>query len=185
MTEPGSAVIVVTGVMAAGKSTVAQALAERFSHSAHVKGDVFRRMVVSGRRELMPDMAADAVAQMWLRYRLSARVADEYASHGLTAVVQDVILGTDLAPYLHLITTCPRYLVVLAPAVNTVVERERERAKKGYGDWTVEALDEDLRLKTPRIGLWWDNSAESVEQTVDSILARLPEAEIPADMLLS
>ncbi|MDQ0761187.1 putative kinase [Streptomyces canus] len=44
-------VVLVTGVMAAGKSTVAQALAERLPRAAHVRGDVFRRMIVSGRAE--------------------------------------------------------------------------------------------------------------------------------------
>lgn len=38
-------VIVITGIMAAGKSTVAQIIAERLPRSAHVRGDVFRRMI--------------------------------------------------------------------------------------------------------------------------------------------
>ncbi|WP_324193143.1 zeta toxin family protein [Nocardia nova] len=40
-----SAVYLITGIQAAGKSTVAQALAERLPRSAHVRGDVFRRFV--------------------------------------------------------------------------------------------------------------------------------------------
>ncbi len=38
--------IVITGIMAAGKSTFAQALAERFPASAHVRGDHYRRCIV-------------------------------------------------------------------------------------------------------------------------------------------
>ncbi|MBO0871330.1 MAG: AAA family ATPase [Micromonosporaceae bacterium] len=178
----GPAVVVLTGIMAAGKSTVAQALAARLPRSAHVRGDVFRRMVVCGRREMTPEMAPEAVEQLWLRYRLSARVADEYASHGFTAVVQDIILGADLVPYLSLVATRPRYLVVLAPGTEAVAARERDRDKKGYGDWSVEAFDRELRLRTPRIGLWWDSTAETVEQTVDGILRRLPEAALPDEL---
>jgi hypothetical protein len=48
-------VVVVTGVMAAGKSTVAQLLAERLPRSAHVRGDAFRRMIVLAPR---PDVVA-------------------------------------------------------------------------------------------------------------------------------
>jgi adenylylsulfate kinase-like enzyme len=42
-------VFLVTGIQAAGKSTVAQALAEKFERSVHVRGDLFRRMMVNGR----------------------------------------------------------------------------------------------------------------------------------------
>jgi cytidylate kinase len=94
-------VVLVTGVMAAGKSTVAQALAERLPRAAHVRGDVFRRMIVSGRVEYDPGAEDDAggegvdggegEAQLRLRYRLSAAAADAYAEAGFTAVVQDVV----------------------------------------------------------------------------------------------
>ncbi|MEV7239624.1 AAA family ATPase, partial [Streptomyces sp. NPDC051020] len=60
--EPGPAVVLITGVMASGKSTVAQALAERLSRAVHVRGDVFRRMVVSGRAEMVPGAYEEAVA---------------------------------------------------------------------------------------------------------------------------
>ncbi|WP_245679692.1 AAA family ATPase [Actinomadura hibisca] len=92
-----SAVYLVTGVQAAGKSTVAQALAERLPRSAHVRGDAFRRFVVNGRAEMGPEPSAEAVAQLRLRYRLAARTADAYAAEGFTAVVQDVVLGPELA----------------------------------------------------------------------------------------
>ena len=51
-------VILITGIMAAGKSTVAQHLAERLPRSVHLRGDVFRRMIVGGRAEM-------AAAQLW------------------------------------------------------------------------------------------------------------------------
>ncbi|CAM5268094.1 hypothetical protein GCM10010256_00810 [Streptomyces coeruleorubidus] len=86
-------VVLVTGVMAAGKSTVAQALAETLPRAAHVRGDVFRRMIVSGREEYVPGAGDEAEAQLRLRYRLSAATADAYAEAGFTAVVQDVVLA--------------------------------------------------------------------------------------------
>ena len=52
-------VIVITGIMAAGKSTVAQILAERLPRSVHVRGDVFRRMIISGRAEPTPSGSAE------------------------------------------------------------------------------------------------------------------------------
>ncbi|WP_079086448.1 AAA family ATPase [Streptomyces silvensis] len=167
-----------TGIMAAGKSTVAQALAERLPRAAHVRGDVFRRMIVSGREEYAPGAGAEAEAQLRLRYGLSASTADAYAAAGFTAIVQDVILGAELKRYADLVRTRPLYVVVLAPRPAAVAEREAARGKTGYGQWTVEALDEGFRATTPRIGLWLDSSELTVDRTVDAILARLGEAAV-------
>jgi hypothetical protein len=56
MTQPlgSAAVVVITGIMASGRSTVAQLLAERLPRSVHVRGDVLRTMIVSGRQEASP-----------------------------------------------------------------------------------------------------------------------------------
>ncbi|MFD5319898.1 AAA family ATPase [Streptomyces sp. NPDC127098] len=173
-----SSVVLVTGVMAAGKSTVAQALAERLPRAAHVRGDAFRRWMVSGREEMTPDASPEAEAQLRLRYRLAAAAADGYAAAGWTAVVQDVVLGEDLAHYVGLVRTRPLYVVVLAPSRGAVARREAGRAKTGYGAWSVAELDRSLRAETPRLGLWLDTSAQTPEETVDAVLRRLPEARV-------
>jgi predicted kinase len=173
-------VLLVTGVMAAGKSTVAQALAERLPRAAHVRGDVFRRMIVSGREDYAPGATAEASAQLRLRHRLSAATADAYAEAGFTAVVQDVVLGEDLPAYVGLVRTRPLYVVVLAPDAETVAAREAGRPKTGYDDaaWTVPALDEALRASTPPIGLWLDTSGQTPAQTVQAILAGRERARV-------
>ncbi|MFF9507872.1 AAA family ATPase [Streptomyces sp. NPDC014724] len=177
--DPGPAVVLITGVMASGKSTVAQALAERLPRAVHVRGDVFRRMVVSGRAEMVPGAYDEAVAQLRLRYRLSAMTADAYADEGWTAVVQDVVLGEELSAYVERVRTRPLYVVVLAPEPQAVAEREAGRSKNGYGaGWTVESLDRVLREETPRIGLWLDTTGQSAEQTVDTVLAELEGARV-------
>lgn len=38
-----------TGVMAAGKSTVAQRVAEALPKAVHLRGDIFRRMIAGAR----------------------------------------------------------------------------------------------------------------------------------------
>jgi predicted kinase len=173
-----AAVIVITGIMAAGKSTVAALVAARLPRAAHVRGDVFRRMVVSGRAEMTPGEPAEARRQLDLRYEMSAHIADRYAAAGFTAVVQDVILGPDLRGYLARIRTRPRYAVVLAPRPEVVAAREAARDKRGYGDWTVAMLDGSLRRDTPRIGLWLDSSDQTPEETAGEVLTRLAEAEV-------
>ncbi|WP_320781852.1 AAA family ATPase [Streptomyces sp. CRN 30] len=180
ITSPASApvdgtpgVILVSGISASGKSTVAQALAERLPRSAHVRGDTFRRMIVSGQAHMTADAPPEAVAQLRLRYRLAATAADAYVDAGFTAVVQDLFLGEYLADMPRLIRSRPLAVVMLAPDPEVVARREAERAKTGYGpDWQPSAMDQVLRDSTPRIGLWLDTSEQTVEETVDEILKR-------------
>ena len=178
-------VILVTGIQAAGKSTVAQALAERLDRSVHVRGDVFRRMVVSGRADMGPaDPSAEVIRQLRLRYALAASVADGYADAGFTVVLQDIVLGGYLAEMVAAIRTRPLQVVVLAPRAAVVRERDlarqAARGKVAYkaGDEGIAELDAHLRRATPRIGLWLDTSEQTVAQTVGEILARGPEAAV-------
>ncbi|MCX4093437.1 AAA family ATPase [Nocardia sp. alder85J] len=165
-------VYLITGIQAAGKSTVAQALAERLPRSVHVRGDVFRRFVIGGRAEMSPEPGAEALEQLRLRYRLAAGVADDYAAFGFTVVLQDVVLGPMLPYLIGRIRTRPLRVVVLAPRPDVVADREARRAKRAYGAYTVADLDAGLRRDTPLLGLWLDNSDLTVDRTVDEILDR-------------
>ncbi|MEU5859822.1 AAA family ATPase [Nonomuraea sp. NPDC047529] len=179
-------VVLVTGISASGKSTVAQALAERLPRSVHVRGDAFRRMVVRGRAEMTPraeEAADEAVRQLHLRYRLAAQTADLYFQAGFTSIVQDVVLGEDLERFTTWIRTRPLRVVVLAPDAAAVERRERERAKTGYGAWTIAQLDATLRAGTPRIGLWLDTSGQTPDETVSEIVARADEALVSGDRI--
>ena len=171
-------VFVITGIMAAGKSAVAERLASRFDRGVHVRGDVYRRMIRSGQVAADPEGGSEAQRQLWLRYRLAAGAAESFHDEDFSVVVQDVILGGFLPRFLALIRVRPLHLVVLAPSPEAVAEREAARAKNGYGTWTPHTLDLVLRQETPRIGLWLDTSAMTVDETVDAILARGDETSL-------
>ena len=171
-------VIMVTGAMAAGKSTVANLLAERLPRSVHIRGDLFRRMVVNGRAEMGPEASPEALAQLRLRYELAAYTADRYAAAGFDVVLQDVVIGPELTTFVDRITTRDRYLVVLAPDVAALERREQQRAKVGYTGFAPADLDRVLREDTPRLGYWLDSSALTPAETVDAILANLPAAAV-------
>lgn len=165
-------VILITGAMAAGKSTVAQALAERLPRGVHVRGDVFRRMIVSGRVDMAPDPSSEAVAQLRLRYDLGVETSLRYARAGFNVVYQDIVIGPDLERVARQLGASLRQVVVLCPSPAVLESREQGRGKVGYGGgWTPEELDRELRESTPRIGLWLDSSALTVDETVDRILA--------------
>jgi chloramphenicol 3-O-phosphotransferase len=176
----GGSVHVITGIQAAGKSSVAQALAERLpGRTAHVHGDQFRRWIVGGRAEMTPGAAEEAFRQLRLRHLLTAQACDTYADAGFAAVAQDVVLGDELPTLVAAIRTRPLHVVVLAPRPDAVAAREAGRDKQAYGGpWTVEALDQVLRHETPRVGLWLDSSDLSVAETAEEIVRRADESRV-------
>jgi len=174
------ALFLITGVMASGKSTVAQHLAERLRDSVHLRGDVFRRMIVNGRVEMTRTPSPTAEKQLRLRYRLAASTVRQAMEAGFNVVYQDVILGPWLTEVAGLYTSLPLHVIVLSPSPAIVAAREAGRVKQGYRDFTPQEMDEVFRRTTPRIGLWLDNSAWSVTETVDQILARQADARVHA-----
>ncbi len=168
----------VTGVMAAGKSTVAQALSERFERSVHVRGDTFRRFIISGRVDMTPDPRPEALHQLRLRYQLAAATADRYVDAGFITVLQDVVLGSLLSEMVAMIDTRPLAVVVLAPDAATVAERDRQRTKTGYTAFSAAEMDDGFRARTPRLGLWLDNSRLTVAETVDYIIGHADDAVV-------
>jgi chloramphenicol 3-O-phosphotransferase len=169
---------VITGVMAAGKSTVAEALAQRFARGVHVRGDVFRTMIVRGRDPITPELGEEALRQLDLRQRIAASVANDYWRDDFTVVLQDIYAGGALPNVVGRLEISPLYVVVLHPPPDVVAARERQREKTGYGAWDVDEFCASFEAETPRIGLWLDTSELSPDETVDEILRRRLDARV-------
>jgi chloramphenicol 3-O-phosphotransferase len=174
-----SATYLITGPMAAGKSTVARLLAERFERGVYLEGDFFRRSIVSGRVEMTTDASAEAVEQLRLRYRLAAAAADAYFDAGFTVALEDVVAGGLLGEYRTMIRSRPCHVIVLMPSLEAIAAREAGRQQKGYTAWALEELYEGFAATTPRVGLWLDTSDQTAEETVDVILTRTPSVNQP------
>lgn len=164
-------IYLITGIMASGKSTVSEMLAQHFPKSVHLRGDLFRKMIVSGRADMTVNPTDEAMNQLNLRYDLAAKTADAYHKAGFTVVWQDVIVGKILPEVIARIQSRPIYVIILCPEPNIVARREAARPKTGYGGgFTPEIFHQLLLNETPRIGLWLDTSGQTPEETVNEIL---------------
>lgn len=180
--RPPGRLVLVTGAQAAGKTTVARALAERLPRAVHVDGEAIHAMVVTGEVPMTLPAPSEAVEQLFLRWMGSIAVAETYQQAGFDAVISDTVSGDFLDDFLDFVSPAPLHLVVLHPGADTLRAREAARGKTGYHDAaTVAALSEAVDHGTRRVGLWLDTSTHSVTQTVEAILARLSEAQVETD----
>jgi predicted kinase len=173
-------IVLITGNMASGKSSVAQALAERLPKSVHLRGDLFRRMIVNGQADMEFQLSVEAAQQLQLRYDLAAETAKRYVQAGFTVVYQDIVIGPALPEVIASFHPYPLLAVVLCPRADVVAARYLARGKTGYADRVaVDAFDRVLRAETPRVGYWLDSSELTVSATVDMIVQHFQLAIVP------
>lgn len=179
-----SSAVLVTGIQGAGKSTVGRMLAEWFEYGAFVEGDQMWKLIVSGRIDMTPDPDPEALRQLELRFKNGAMLVDSLVEAGFTAVHADLIFEGFLYQYVSWLRTRPVRVVVLAPSMEAVMERERGRGGDAYRAWVEQGGSLEAALQTfqtslnltPRVGLWIDSTSQTPEETVNEILSRWDEA---------
>jgi predicted kinase len=164
---------VLTGPMAVGKSSIAQALAKQLDPSVHLRGDLFRRMIVNGQAEMGPDLSPLARHQLRLRQDLAVMAATAYCEAGFSVVYQDILLGDDLRRVVQKLAPHGPRVVRLTADAATLRGRDAARAKTGYApDFDPQILVDALETGTARIGLRLDTGVQAIESIVDTILCR-------------
>lgn len=179
--------IVVTGIMAAGKSTIARLLAQRFARGVHIEADALQQMIVSGGVWVsQPGVSqpgkpeGEAARQLDLRLKNLCLLGRSFFEAGFTVVLDDVIMGERWRQLREELHDLPFFLVILAPSVEVVAsQRDRNRAKAPQGHAWAVYLDHELRSTMSDIGFWIDTSEQTPEETVELILQYLRSEQQP------
>ncbi|MEU9015188.1 AAA family ATPase [Streptomyces sp. NPDC048479] len=168
--ERAAGAVLLTGIPGSGKSTVAAALAVRLGMSAHVEVDALQRMIVSGGQWPSPTGNAEADRQILLRARNACLLADSFARAGFIPVLDDVVVRrSHLDFYRTTFTAKPLHIVILAPGPATAWQRNQARQKVLATDWAH--LDAAMRAELEQEGTWIDNTAQTLEETVEAVLS--------------
>ncbi len=123
--------LVVTGPPGSGKSTVSEALADRWEPSALVEGDAFFRFL---RRGAIPPWLPESHAQNDVTVRAAAAATGSFAASGMT-VVYDGVIGPWFLPTFATLTGVDALdYVVLLPPVETCLKRVATRTGHGFTD---------------------------------------------------
>jgi len=122
--------LVVTGPPGAGKSSVAQVLADRVSPSVLVEGDAFYAFLASG---AIPPWLTASHAQNLVVGRAAAAATAVFAADYET--VYDGVLGPwQLADFMHAGALDALDYAIVLPPVEVCVDRVATRIGHGFGD---------------------------------------------------
>jgi adenylate kinase family enzyme len=140
-------VIVVTGPPGAGKSSVAEAICERFDRMMHIEVDHLRHWVKAGYRHPWLD-DPQAAEQGVLAVRNASAIAREADALRYAAVIDDVVFASQAALYreafagiggnVHFVLLLPSLEVALARDGQRV-ETIRDRVRALHEDFTRES----------------------------------------------
>jgi len=165
----------ISGLPAAGKTTIARALAQRLPRAAHIEGEQLWHQIITGREMPNPDLEGESERQFELTIRNQCLLARSYAEANITPILEFVVTTRfHLDAYRNYLVGGRLHLVALAPTLETLTQRDTDRGTKTGPTW--HHLDNTYRTELAHTGLWLDTSSMTIDETVDTILARQPEA---------
>ena len=174
-------VLVLTGQLAAGKSTVARAVLDRFATGYLVDVDAVREQVTSGLAGPLT-WTDETTRQFALAIEASAALAAVYHRAGFAVAIEGAVDPAEVdAALAQLGLLAHRVGVVLHPRLDVALGRNRTRTTKTFDTAALEdvmgRIDADLRRDPVPPG-WTvlDTSDEDLDRTVARVLALCGDA---------
>ena len=142
-------IILVAGPAGAGKSAVAEAICERFDRMLHIEVDLLRGFVKGGYRHPWAD-DPQAAEQRLLAVRSAVAMARESLALRYALVIDDVIFAEDAGNYREALrgVGCNVHFVLLLPALETALARDRGRSAEISAPERVRPLHDDFRQQS-------------------------------------
>jgi predicted kinase len=170
----------INGIPGVGKSTVAQQLARSLPRAAHIEGDRLHECILSARVLPGQEPHEESKAQIHLCVRNQCLLAQSFARAGIVPILDYVVMNRRrVEEYLSQLPGLTLRLVTLAPGTQVELARDRARPEKTVAAAWAQ-LDEVMRRELAGIGLWVDNKALSVEETVARLLHARGRARVAA-----
>jgi hypothetical protein len=177
-------VVVLTGQLAAGKSTVARAVLDRFPLGYLVDVDAVREQVTSGLAGPL-GWTEETSRQFGLAVEGAAALAAVYQPAGFAVAVEGAVDPVQVDLALEAVGLLGRRVgVVLHPRLEVALERNRTRSTKTFDtsvlDAVMASIDADLSASPPPPG-WTvlDTSDEDPATTTERVLALVAAHEDP------
>jgi chloramphenicol 3-O-phosphotransferase len=176
-----SGCVIVSGMPAAGKSTVTALASRLLPRAAQVKGDTVNQMILGGRVSFMGTPRDEARRQDELCNRNMCALANNFVDFGFTVLMDTVVADrAELNFLLTLLSPRPVRLVTLAPGVEVCQHRNATRAPEERFEFDgYHRLEADMQRELGEVGWWFDTSALTPTQTAEQLVRDVAERAVP------
>jgi hypothetical protein len=166
-----SQIVIISGPPSAGKSTVCDALCERYDRTVHLKTDDVYGWIRMG---YIPPWEPGSMRQNLMVSRAVARSATPFAQEQYGVFIDGVIDPPHLPVYLDELRAAgvPVHYAVLLPPRDVIVRRAAARDKQiaGAGDDMFVRVHAMFADATSLPGWAVDNGGMTAEQTADAVM---------------
>jgi predicted kinase len=164
--------VIVTGMPAAGKSTVSTLAAQQLPRAVRIKGDDVNAMILTGRVGFNAEPADEAARQDDLCNRNMCVLANNFVDFGFTVFMDTVVADrAELDDLLGRLAPRPVRMVILAPGPAVCRHRNVTRDPDEYFEFDgYERLEADMRRDIAEFGWWFDTAALTPDETAERLV---------------